>query len=182
MAYNLRAMADATDEGHRLRRDIGWNLVSVVLLGAVGLGLNFLIGGWWGADALGSFTLVTIPFFAFAVAGACGLQYAVLRAIAEQPDDRARVAAVTVGALAPGMVLAALVTVIFIALRGPMGDLLESRAVTEGVLYAAPGLFCFAINCLFSAPFSFFQGCDLGRIFLPQLLSRGIAGFASSLL
>ena len=146
MAYNLRAMANATDEGHRLRRDISWNLVSVFMLGAVGLGLNFLIGGWWGANALGSFTLVTIPFFAFAVAGACGLQYAVLRAVAERPDDRERVAVVTVGALAPGIVLAAIVTLAFIAMRGPMGDLLESRAVTEGVLYAAPGLFCFALN------------------------------------
>lgn len=146
MAYNLRPMASATDEGQRLRRDIGWNLVSVFLLGAVGLGLNFLIGGWWGAEALGSFTLVTIPFFAFAVAGACGLQYAALRAVAEQPDDRPRVAAVTVGALVPGLVLAALVTILFILLRGPMGDLLESPAVTAGVLYAAPGLFCFAVN------------------------------------
>jgi O-antigen/teichoic acid export membrane protein len=139
-------MADATDEGHRLRRDIGWNLVSVFLLGAVGLGLNFLIAGWWDADALGSFTLVTIPFFAFAVAGACGLQYAVLRAVAEQPDDRDRVAVVVVGALVPGVVLAAIVTLLFVALRGPMGDLLDSAAVTRGVLWAAPGLFCFAVN------------------------------------
>ena len=139
-------MADATDEGHRLRRDIGWNLVSVFMLGTVGLGLNFLIGGWWGADALGSFTLVTIPFFAFAVAGACGLQYAVLRAVAERPDDRDRVAVVVVGALVPGVVLAAAVTLLFVALRGPMGALLESDAVTAGVAYAAPGLFCFAVN------------------------------------
>src|SRR5688500_19311378 len=127
-------MSDATDDAHRLRRDIGWNLVSVFLLGAVGLGLNFLIGGWWGADALGSFTLVTIPFFAFAVTGACGLQYAVLRAVAEKPDDRDRVAVVVVGALVPGVAFAAAVTVLFVALRGPMGALLESEAVTEGVL------------------------------------------------
>src|SRR5690349_9352681 len=121
-------MADATDD-ERLRRDIGWNLVSVALLGAVGLGLNFVIGGWWGADALGSFTLVTIPFFAFAVTGACGLQFSVLRAIAEQPDDRDRVAVIAVGAIAPGIVLAALVTVIFVAVRHAMGDLLDSQAV-----------------------------------------------------
>lgn len=139
-------MAGATDDAHRLRRDVAWNLVSVFLLGAVGLGLNFAIGGWWSAEALGSFTLVTIPFFAFAVAGACGLQYAVLRAVAEQPDDRERVAVVVVGALVPGVVLAAFVTVAFVALRGPMGDLLESAAVTEGVRWAAPGLFCFALN------------------------------------
>ncbi len=135
-----------TSEQQRLRRDIGWNLVPVALLGVVGLGLNFVIGGWWGAKALGSFTLVTIPFFAFAVVGACGLQYAVLRAIAEEPGDRDRVAVVAVGALIPCIVLAAVVTALFVALREPMGQLLESRAVTEGMLWAAPGVFCFAIN------------------------------------
>lgn len=140
-------MAEPSErERRRLRRDIGWNLVSVALLGVVGLGLNFAIGGWWSADALGSFTLVTIPFFAFAVLGACGLQYAVLRAIAERPDERDRIAVVVVGALLPGVVLAAVVTALFVALRGLMGDVLDSAAVTEGVLWAAPGLFCFAIN------------------------------------
>jgi O-antigen/teichoic acid export membrane protein len=139
-------MADRSDEGPRLRRDIGWNLVSVAMLGGVGLGLQFLIGDWWGATALGSFTLVTIPFFAFAVLGACGLQYAVLRAIAERPDDRDRVAIVVVGALVPGVVLGAAVTALFVALRGPMGTLLDSPAVATGVVWAAPGLFCFAIN------------------------------------
>jgi len=140
-------MVDSSErERLRLRRDIGWNLVSVALLGGVGLGLNFLIGGWWGAQALGSFTLVTIPFFAFAVLGACGLQYAVLRAVAERPDERDRIAVVVVGALIPGIVLAAAVTALFVALRGWMGELLDSPAVTEGVRWAAPGLFCFALN------------------------------------
>ncbi|MDQ3364501.1 MAG: polysaccharide biosynthesis C-terminal domain-containing protein [Myxococcota bacterium] len=135
-----------SSEQRRLRRDIGWNLIPVVLLGVVGLGLNFLVGGWWGATALGSFTLVTIPFFAFAVLGACGLQYAVLRAIAERPDDRDRVAVVVVGALIPTVLLAAAVTALFVVLRAPIGRLLDSDAVAEGMLWAAPGVFCFAIN------------------------------------
>lgn len=136
----------ASAEQQRLRRDIGWNLAPIVLLGAVGLGLNFLIGGWWGAEALGAFNLVTIAFFTFAVVGACGLQYAVLRAVAEAPEDRDRVAAVVVGALVPCIVIAGLTAAAFVALRGPIGDLLNSERVTEGMLWAAPGLFCFAIN------------------------------------
>ncbi len=139
-------MTQVTSEQARLRRDIGWNLVPVALLAAVGLGMNFVIGGWWSAKALGSFTLVTIPFFAFAVVGACGLQYAVLRAIAEHPEDRDRVAVVAVGALIPCVALAAVVTALFVGLREPVGQLLESDAVAEGMLWAAPGVFCFAIN------------------------------------
>ncbi|MBA3461280.1 MAG: lipopolysaccharide biosynthesis protein [Deltaproteobacteria bacterium] len=130
----------------RMRRDVAWNMVPVALLGVVGLALNFTIASHWGAAPLGAFNIVTTAMFAFAVIGAGGLQFAVLRAVAEDPDDRARVAAVVVGALVPNVVLAAIATVAFVVLRGPIGDLVGSSMVTEGILWSAPGLFCFGIN------------------------------------
>lgn len=137
-----------TEQGRRLRRDVAWNLVPVVLLGVVGLGLSFVIAGWWGASAFGVFNLVTTAYFALAVVGACGLQYSVLRAVAEAPHDRDRVATVVVGALVPGVVLAAAATAVFLALRPVVGRWLDSPEVAEGMLWAAPGLFCFALNKL----------------------------------
>jgi O-antigen/teichoic acid export membrane protein len=136
------------DPGRRLRRDVVWNLVPVVLLGVVGLGLSFAISSWWGPSAFAVFNLVTTAYFALAVVGACGLQYSVLRAVAEQPDDRARVAAVVVGALVPGLVLAALATAVLVAIRPLIVRWLDSPGVGEGMLWAAPGLFCFAVNKL----------------------------------
>jgi len=130
----------------RLRRDVLWNLAPVVLLGAVGLGMNILIAAWWGAAALGIFNLVTIAYFVLAVVGAWGLQYSVLRAVAEKPDDADHKAAVAVGALVPNVVLAALATGIFLLSRGAIARLHGSAEVAEGMVYAAPGLFCFAIN------------------------------------
>jgi O-antigen/teichoic acid export membrane protein len=130
----------------RLRRDVAWNLVPVVLLGVVGLGMNFLMAAWWGAAALGVFNLVTIAYFVFGDIGACGLQFAVLRAIAEKPEDRERVAAVVVGALVPTIVLAAAATGLFLLSRGPIEDIHGSHAVAIGMLWAAPGLFCYALN------------------------------------
>jgi O-antigen/teichoic acid export membrane protein len=135
-------------QGRRLRRDIVWNLVPVALLGAVGLGLSFVIARWWGASAFGVFNLVTTAYFAFAVAGACGLQYSVLRAVAEQPEARDRVAAIVIGALVPNLVLAAAATAGFVAIRPLIARWLDSPAVAEGMLWAAPGLFCFAVNKL----------------------------------
>jgi O-antigen/teichoic acid export membrane protein len=135
-------------QGRRLRRDIVWNLAPVALLGAVGLGLSFVIARWWGASAFGVFNLVTTAYFAFAVAGACGLQYSVLRAVAEQPEARDRVAAIVVGALVPNLVLAAAATAGFVAIRPLIARWLDSPAVAEGMLWAAPGLFCFAVNKL----------------------------------
>jgi O-antigen/teichoic acid export membrane protein len=127
----------------RLRRDVAWNLIPVALLGGVGLGINFLIAGWWGAAALGVFNLVTIAFFVFAVVGAWGIQFSVLRAIAAHPDE---IPAVAVGALVPTVGLAMLVTAAWLVCRGPIADLQGSDAVAEGMLWATPGLFCFALN------------------------------------
>lgn len=137
----------ATGDERRTRRDLVWNLVPIVLLAVVGLGLKLLIGrpDWWGKAALGVFNLVTISWFSFAALGAFGLQSAVLRAIAEAPDDRDRVAAVVVGALVPVIGLAAATTGLYLALRGPLGAL-QGDAVAEGMRWAAPGLFCFAVN------------------------------------
>lgn len=138
----------ATEQGRRLRRDVVWNLVPVVLLGVVGLGLSFVISRWWGASTFAVFNLVTTAYFAFAVVGACGIPYSVLRAIAEQPDDRGRVAAIVAGALVPNLVLAATSTAVFVAIRPLIARWLDSPAVAEGMLWAAPGLFCFAVNKL----------------------------------
>jgi O-antigen/teichoic acid export membrane protein len=114
----------------------------------VGLGLSFVIARWWGASAFAVFNLVTTAYFALAVVGACGLPYSVLRAIAEQPDDRGRVAAIVAGALVPNLVLAAAATAVFVAIRPLIARWLDSPAVAEGMLWAAPGLFCFAVNKL----------------------------------
>ena len=141
----MGADVDANGERARLRRDVAWNLVPVVLLAVVGLGLNFLIGRWWGADALGAFNQVTPAFFTLAVLGAGGLQYSVLRAIAESPDDP-RVPAVVVGALVPGVAFAGLVAVGCLLLSTPVGRLVDSDAVTIGMRWVAPGVFCFAVN------------------------------------
>ena len=130
----------------RLRRDIAWNLVPVVLLAVVGLGLNFLIAGWWGTGALGIFHLVTISYFVLAVVGAFGIQFSVLRAIAAKPDDRDHVAATVVGALVPNVVLAAIATAGFLLARGSLAKLLDHPEVADGIVWASGGLFCFSIN------------------------------------
>jgi O-antigen/teichoic acid export membrane protein len=130
----------------RLRRDIAWNLVPVVLLGAVGLGLNFLIGAWWGAAALGVFNQVTTAFFVFSVIAAGGMQYSALRAIAEVQEDPAKVARTAVGALVPTLVLSSLTAFAFILLSHPISRWLDSDDVAKGMRYAGPGLVFFALN------------------------------------
>ncbi|MBA2544298.1 MAG: polysaccharide biosynthesis C-terminal domain-containing protein [Deltaproteobacteria bacterium] len=145
------ASADAArraEAGRKLRTGMAWNLAPVVVLGVVGLGLNFAIGRWWGTAALGVFNQVTTAYFVLASLGSIGLNLSALRAIAQEPTDQARVAAIVVGALLPATVLAAIVTVTMIFGRHAIGGWLDSEVVAEGILYAAPGLACFVVNKL----------------------------------
>lgn len=130
----------------KLRRDVLWNLLPVALLGVVGLGLNFVIAGWWGSTALGVFNLVTMAVFSLAVIGAGGLQFAVLRAVAEAPEQRSRVAAAVVGALVPNLGFAVVATLASWLLRHPLASLLDSAEFAEGLAWATPGVFAFSVN------------------------------------
>ena len=69
-----------------------------------------------------------------------------LRWVSGPRDDPKVIAATTIGALVPTAILGAIVTLIFVLVRGAIADLLESAEVAEGILWAAPGLFCFTIN------------------------------------
>ena len=134
------------DERARLRSGVVWNLVPVILLGVVGTGLNFAIGRWWDTSALGVFHQVSTAYFVLAAVASGGINYSVLRAVAEQPDDRSRVAAITIGALVPTIVAATLATAVFVLGRHAVASLLDSASIAEGMLWAAPGLFCFTLN------------------------------------
>lgn len=136
----------SADTERTLRTGLVWNLVPVVVLGVVGLGMNFAIGRWWGTPVLGVFSQVTTAYFVLASIGAIGINLSVLRAIAQHPEDRPRVAAIVVGALVPATILAGAVTLLLLATRGALGRWLDSAAVTEGIVYAAPGLACFVVN------------------------------------
>jgi O-antigen/teichoic acid export membrane protein len=142
------ASASSEEAGRKLRTGMVWNLMPVVVLGVVGLGLNFAIGRWWGTAALGVFNQVTTAYFVLASIGSIGINLSALRSIAQSPNDQAHVARNVVATLVPTLVLAAAVTLVLVVGRHAIGGWLDSAPVTEGVLYAAPGLACFVINKL----------------------------------
>ena len=130
----------------RFQRDVLWNLGSLAVLGASGIALNALIGWIFGAGTLGVFNQVVAAYIFFSQAAVGGLDRSVLRAVAEAPEDRARIARLVLGALLPTLALSALATALFWWARPHVAFLLESPGVAVGMAWAAPGLFFFAVN------------------------------------
>lgn len=130
----------------RFQRDVLWNFGSLAILGFAGIALNWLIGSQYGSAALGVFTQVLAAYFLFSQAAVGGIDRSVLRITAEEPDDRERAAAALCAGLWPAALLSVGFTVAFVAVRHWVALKLESPDVAVGMAWAAPGLFCFALN------------------------------------
>jgi O-antigen/teichoic acid export membrane protein len=130
----------------KFQRDALWNLASVAMLAVCGFAINLGIGHEYGAAPFGVYNQVWAAYIFFSQLAVGGIDRSTLRAIAEAPHDRPRVAAVILGALVPALALAFFAAALFLAAGPLLARLLESPGVADGMVAAAPGLFFFALN------------------------------------
>ena len=130
----------------RFTGDVAWNIGSLVFLAAGGLIINGVIVSLRGADALGVFNQVYAFYIVLSQIGVGGLQHSVLKQVAYMRDDRDACADATGVALGLIVLLTVPIALLGLALAQPIGDLLESQPVGEGLRYVMPGLIFFAAN------------------------------------
>lgn len=135
-----------SDGGGKFRSDVVWNFASIAVLGVSGIALNTLIATVYDAAALGVFNQVWAPYVIASQLAVGGIDLSVLKEVAAGARDREHVARTVVGALVPTVVLALVAAVLFWLSAGLVGAFYESEHVATGVRWAAPGLFCFAVN------------------------------------
>lgn len=135
----------------RFQAALAWNFASLAVLGVAGIALNALIGLLYDASALGIFNQALAAYIFFSQIAVGGLDRSLLKEVAACAHDRARVAGTLAAALAPGVLLAAVATLVFWLAREPLGRWLESPGTAEAIAWATPGLFFFALNKLLLA-------------------------------
>lgn len=136
----------APSSARRFQAALVWNFGSLAVLGVSGIALNALIGALYDEAALGVFNQALAAYIFFSQAAVGGLDRSVLKEVAACAGERARVSAIVAAGLVPTALLAALVTLAFWFARAPIGAWLESPGTAEGIAWAAPGLFFFALN------------------------------------
>ena len=130
----------------RFQSALVWNFGSLAVLGVSGIALNVLIGALYDEAALGIFNQALAAYIFFSQAAVGGLDRSVLKEAAAAAHDRERVRASVAAALLPTALLAGLVTIAFWFARAPIGAWLQSPGTAEGIAWATPGLFFFALN------------------------------------
>jgi len=128
------------------KRDVGWNVSSLAVLGVSGILLNVVIVQAYGAAVLGVFNQVLACFIIFSQLTSGGLAFSILKYSAEYADNREELSKVVSSAaiIAGGIALVVCIAIWLSA--GWIGHLLESPGVTVGLRWVIPGLWCIAVN------------------------------------
>jgi O-antigen/teichoic acid export membrane protein len=127
------------------------NFIGIGIVGVCGILLHSVIGSIWGSATLGAFNQVLGAYLLASQLACAGQQNAALRFTAASPQSAP---AIAVASLLLCAAIALVVAVIFYLSRNFVGWLLASDATARGMVWAAPGLFFFALNKTILAVFN----------------------------
>jgi O-antigen/teichoic acid export membrane protein len=125
------------------------NLLSFACFGISGLLINSMIAKFYGAAALGIFNQVFAIYILGSQLATVGVQFSVLRYIAEFYQDTAVSARILAAALVVVGLAGIVVALGFNVIFHLAGGLLYSEEVNAGIFYMLPGLWAFAVNKVF---------------------------------
>jgi O-antigen/teichoic acid export membrane protein len=136
----------AADHGRaKLARDAWWNVVSLAVAGGLGILLNYLITLAYGASALGVFNQVFAVYLLVTQLAALGCHYSVLTHVATTRDRAERRAAAISGLVATSALGIGFSGLLWL-LASPIGVMLKSSDVAQGLHWAAPGVLFYALS------------------------------------
>lgn len=123
-----------------------WNLVALGISGLAGIALLVLVGGFYGAAALGSFNLLLAVFLVGGQLGALGIHASVVRHTAQLAQDPRAYRAVLRGALLAVIGSSGLVAGVLWVGRDILATLLGRPELAPGIGVVAVALVLFAVN------------------------------------
>lgn len=129
----------------KIKQNLIWNYISLFFLGISGIGINICIGFNFKTEILGAFNLVLITYLIIAIFASGGINFSVLRALAENQDKK-NVKDIIKGALIPSFFLGIFFTCIYFNLIDFISNLFSSENVRIGMVFATPAIIFFSLN------------------------------------
>lgn len=135
-------------DGASLVSGVIWNLVALVFLGVSGIGLNIVIGRYYGPETLGTFNIAFALYIAISQFAVFGLQFAVLHAVSiADPNNSDELSQSVYSGLLLCIAISLTVTFIATSVTPALTVVFPRIAEIETAwLLAAPGLVFFSTN------------------------------------
>src|SRR5215467_11217910 len=136
-------------EQRRFIADWAANFASLGFLAISGILINSVIVKYYDAAALGIFNQVFAVYIFGSQIATLGVQFSVLRYMAQFSHERAMYGAILCSGLAIAAGVAAIVVALTLVIFLSAGRWVYSPAVADSVMFMLPGLWCFALNKVF---------------------------------
>jgi O-antigen/teichoic acid export membrane protein len=127
-------------------QDVAWNIGSLAILGISGIVLNVLIGRVYGVATVGVFNQVYAIYILLSQLAVGGIHFSVLKYVSQFVNNREICSQIISSAITITAFIAGLICFFVWLLHSWVGSILQSPGVALGLMYALPGLWCFALN------------------------------------
>ena len=122
------------------------NYVALGILGVSGLAINFLVGGHYGAEALGVFNQAYAVYVLVSQIAVMGIHHSALKYVAEYSGKLETIAPIIRSSLILSTIFGSISAVCTAMLADILGMAFSSEKVAKAIVYASPGLLFFAVN------------------------------------
>ena len=156
--------------------DYTWNFLSLGVLAASGILINFIILTFYSVDALGVFNQTYALFVIFSQLSVLGIHYSVLKSASQSAENPKILSGTLIGGIAAVFCSATITSVIFYFSSSFFADLLNSILINETIKIISPALFLFSLNKVLA---SFINGQERMREFAIINITRyfGLTAF-----
>ncbi|MBN2396286.1 MAG: polysaccharide biosynthesis C-terminal domain-containing protein [Candidatus Atribacteria bacterium] len=134
--------------GSKFNVDLLWNLGSFSLCGIIGVLFNIIIINFYDSATLGFFNQVYAVFIFLSQISTWGLHLSVQKFIPQFSNISKHTKLILTSAFTTTFIFSFFITVVVFFFNKIPGRIFNSESVSEGFIYAVPGLFLFSLNKL----------------------------------
>ncbi len=130
----------------KFNNDLIWNSVSFTFCALIGLLFNIIIIRFYDSATLGYFNQVYAIFIFLSQVSTWGLHLSVQKYVPQFKDFEPHVSLILTSSLLTTFLFSSLITLMVLLLNKIPGIIFNSTAISEGFIYAVPGLVFFSLN------------------------------------
>jgi O-antigen/teichoic acid export membrane protein len=137
---------DRKQVSSKFGQDVLWNIASYGVMALSGIAINVVVWAAYSPETLGVFNQVFAIYVIASQFAVAGIHLSVVKHVAQYADQQEVYRTVNTTAILLAAGIAGVSSLLLWKLSAPIGELLGSDGVAQGIGYIAPGLLFFSIN------------------------------------
>lgn len=134
---------------NKIKKDLMYNYLSLLVLGSSGVLINIIIGKFAGVEVLGVFNQLFTLYLIVSQFTVLGVQFSLLKYLSQFKAENKPIDELITGAFIAALVCSLIVIAPIGLFASQIAQIFNSEAVLENIYYLLPAIFLFGINKVF---------------------------------